>query len=287
MATMSRRQEEGERSTLSEAAQGYLLALRAITDGGPPALTSALARELGVSTQAASEMIGRLAGEGLVHVSDDRELSLTVAGRQAADTIFRRHSLMEWLLTQVVGLGWAESDEEAMRLQGAVSPRVEAAIATLLGDPPTCPHGNPISAESARSRPRGVPLSEVKAGELVTIYRITERAEEDTELLHYLEEQGLIPGAQATVVEVSVGLDALTLEGPRGRSTMGLRPAALIRVLPGQADPGLFHKVPVGVGRATMASSPPVVARPVRSRPGRGTSAAAAGSGQASGRAKR
>jgi Fe2+ transport system protein FeoA len=146
-----------------------------------------------------------------------------------------------------------------MRLQGAVSPRVEAAIATLLGDPPTCPHGNPISAEAVRTRPRGVPLSEVSAGEVVTIYRITERAEEDKELLHYLEQQGLIPGAQATVVEVSAGLDALTLEGPQGRSSMGLRPAALIRVLPGQADPGLFHTVPAGVGRPTMARSAPQV----------------------------
>ncbi|MGH2467550.1 MAG: metal-dependent transcriptional regulator [Candidatus Limnocylindrales bacterium] len=256
---MSRRHDEDETPSLTEAAQGYLLALRAITDGGAPTLTSALARELGVSTQAASEMIGRLGGEGLVQVSGDRELSLTDRGRAAADTIFRRHSLMEWLLTQVVGLGWAESDEEAMRLQGAVSPRVEAAIATLLGDPPTCPHGNPISAEAVRTRPRGVPLSEVAAGELVTIYRITERAEEDKELLHYLEQQGLIPGAQATVVEVSVGLDALTLEGPQGRSSMGLRPAALIRVLPGTADPHLFHTVPAGVGRLTMAPSAPLV----------------------------
>ncbi|HEX5465950.1 MAG TPA: metal-dependent transcriptional regulator [Candidatus Limnocylindrales bacterium] len=254
---MNRRHDEEAGPNLTEAAQGYLLALRAITDGGATALTSALARELGVSTQAASEMIGRLAGDGLVRVSEDRELSLTEPGRAAADTIFRRHSLMEWLLTQVVGLGWAESDEEAMRLQGAVSPRVEAAVATLLGDPPTCPHGNPISAEASRTRPRGVPLSEVKAGEDITIYRITERAEEDKELLHYLEEQALVPGAQASVVEVSVGLDALTLEGPRGRSSMGLRPASLIRVLPGQADPALFHKVPAGVGRATLAPSPP------------------------------
>src|SRR5574340_1713840 len=102
-------------------------------------------------------------------------------------------------LTRVVGLGWAESDEEAMRLQGAVSPRVEAAVAALLGDPPTCPHGNPTSAEAARTRPRGVPLSGGAAGERVTIYRITERAEEDKELLHYLEDQGLVPGAQATI----------------------------------------------------------------------------------------
>ena len=240
----SRHREEHAPPALSESAQHYLLALRAMTDGGTSTLTSALARQLGVSTQAASEMVGRLSSDGLVHVSEARELTLSNAGREAADTIFRRHSLLEWLLIKVIGLGWAELDEEAGRLQGAVSPRVEAAIADLVGHPPTCPHGNPIDAAAARTRPRGVPLSEVAAGERITIFRITEQAEEDKELLRYLEDQDLVPGTHATVVEVSLARDAITLEGPRGRSSMGLRPAALIRILPGEADRGLFHRVP-------------------------------------------
>ena len=93
-----------------------------------------------------------------------------------------------------------------------------------------------IRAQAARDRPRGVPLSEMAAGERITIYRITERAEEDKELLQYLDAQALVPGARATILEVSAALDSLTLDGPRGRATMGLRPAALIRVLPGDAD---------------------------------------------------
>lgn len=229
---------------LTEAAQGYLLALRVMTEGGATTMVSALARQMGVSTQAASEMIGRLTADGLVTVGRGRDLTLTEAGRAAAETIFRRHSLLEWLLIKVIGLGWAESDEEAGRLQGSISPRVEAAIADLVGHPPTCPHGNPIGAEAARSRPKGIRLSEVEAGSEVTIFRITEMAEEDRELLDYLEAQELVPGAHARVVEVSTGRDSLTIEGPRGRSALGLRPAALIRVLPGQADPSLFHQVP-------------------------------------------
>ena len=47
-----------------------------------------------------------------------------------------------------------------------------------------------------------------------------------------------------TILARSESLDSLTLDGPRGRATLGLRPAALIRVLPGDADPGLFHRVP-------------------------------------------
>jgi DtxR family transcriptional regulator, iron-dependent repressor len=254
---VARRHHHGDVSELTEAAQTYLLALRWMTAAESPTMTSALARRLGVSTQAASEMVSRLANDGLVQVGADRSLSMTPAGVTAADTIFRRHALLEWLLTRVIGLGWAESDDEAMRLQGAISPRVEAAIDRLIGHPQTCPHGNPIDAEASRTRPAGMRLSEVEAGTEVTVLRITEEAEEDTGLLVYLEEQGLTPGTHAQVVEVSSSRDAITLEGPRGRSTMGLRPAALIRVLPGQADPALFHRVPdglaalAGVGAAT------------------------------------
>ena len=237
------RQRHAPDANLSQAAQGYLLTLRSMAGAGVRPKAAALARRMGVSSQAASEMIQRLSQEGLLSVGSDRELHLSRTGQEAADTIFRRHSLLEWLLTRVIGLGWAESDEEAARLQGALSPRVEQRLAELLGNPPTCPHGNPIDARAARSRPRGVALSDVEAGTEVTIYRITEEAEEDVELLSYLEQHQLVPGTVARVTELSISRDSITLEGPNGRSTMGLRPAGLIRVLLGRADPSLFHQV--------------------------------------------
>jgi hypothetical protein len=48
----------------------------------------------------------------------------------------------------------------------------------------------------------------------------------------------------ARVVEVSTSRDAVLLEGPSGRSSLGLRPASLIRVLAGQAEASLFHRIP-------------------------------------------
>ena len=237
-------QSRDETTPVSSAAQSYLLTLRSMAGAADQPRAASLSRRLGVSAQAVSEMLSRLVADGLVVVGPRHELELTEAGREQADAIFRRHSLLEWLLTTVIGLGWAESDEEAARLQAAISPRVEARLAELLGNPPTCPHGNPIDAESARTRPRGLALSEAEAGTEVTILRITEEAEEDVDLLSYLEEHQLVPGALASVVEVSAGRDSISLDGPRGSSTMGLRPAGLIRVLPGRADPALFHKVP-------------------------------------------
>ncbi len=241
MTTMQRRHET---SDLSSAAQDYLLALRVMAVDGKRVTAAQVGRHLGVTTQAASEMFRRLMADGLVAQADGRELVLTEAGRTAADAIFRRHALLEWLLITVIGLGWAESDEEAARLQVAISPRVEARLDEILGHPETCPHGNPIDAATAQRRPAGVSLSTVEAGQRATVYRITEEAEEDPGLLSYLEARALTPGAPINVLARSESLDSITLEGPRGRATLGLRPAALIRVLPGEADPALFHRVP-------------------------------------------
>ncbi|MBI3750597.1 MAG: metal-dependent transcriptional regulator [Chloroflexi bacterium] len=252
---------------LSRAAQEYLMVLRTLSGNDARITAAVVARRLGVSTQAASEMLRRLAHDGLVagpppstappatgktsRSASGRELHLTSAGRAAADAIFRRHALCEWLLSEIVGLGWAESDREAERLQAAISPQVEARLDDLLGHPETCPHGNPIDLETARRRPAGVPLSTIPAGERATIYRVTEEAEEDSGLLGYLEARGLRPGAAVAILARSESLDSLTLDGPLGRATLGLRPASLIRVLRGDVDAALFHRVNVS-GRAVV-----------------------------------
>jgi len=232
---------------ISAAEQSYLLAIR--QSRGGPALTGAeLARRMGVSPQATSEMLRRLASAELVSLSDQRHVGLTVEGSRIADAIYRRHALAEWLLTSVLGISWAESDAEALRLQACISPRVEAALDDLLGHPDVCPHGNPIDEATSLRRPAGDLLSDVPSGTRVTVYRITEEAEEDAGLLSYLEARGLRPGSQVTVLARSGSTDSLTLDGPFGRATLGLRPAALVRVLPGDPDPALFHRPPLRTG---------------------------------------
>ena len=106
----------------------------------------------------------------------------------------------------------------------------------------------PTATPSTRPHRSGdlpaIASSDVASGARVTIYRITEAAEEDTGLVSYLEARGLRPGVQVTILARSESTDSLTLEGPLGRATLGLRPAGLIRVLSGEPDPALFHQVP-------------------------------------------
>jgi DtxR family Mn-dependent transcriptional regulator len=232
-----------EQAGISAAEQVYLLAIRQ-SRGGPSLSAADLARRMRVSPQATSEMLRRLSTAGLVSIGESRHVELSPKGSAEADAIYRRHALAEWLLSSVLGIPWAETDPEAVRLQAHISPRVEAALDELLGHPEICPHGNPIDEATALRRPPGELLSEIGSGERVTIYRITEAAEDDTGLVSYLEARGLRPGAQVTILARSDSTDSLTLEGPLGRATLGLRPASLIRVLSGEPDPALFHHVP-------------------------------------------
>ena len=236
-----------EQPGISAAEQAYLLAIRQ-SRGGPSLSAADLARRMGVSPQATSEMLRRLSTAGLVTTGESRHVELSPKGSAEADAIYRRHALAEWLLSSVLGIPWAETDPEAVRLQAHISPRVEAALDELLGHPEICPHGNPIDEATALRRPPGELLSGVSSGARVTIYRITEAAEDDTGLVSYLEARGLRPGVQVTILARSDSTDSLTLEGPLGRATLGLRPASLIRVLVGDPDPTLFHHVPSRAG---------------------------------------
>ena len=247
-------------ATPSDAAAEYLMTIRYMRGEGQPVIAARLAERLGVSAATVSEMVTRLVREGLLTVeTDTRQLNLTDAGRSAAERTFRRHALSEWLLTEVIGLGWADADEEAHHLQNAFSDRVTDRIDELLGHPPTCPHGNPIPRNGKTpERPAGIRLSDARAAADVTILRVTEEAEEDARLLTFLQENGVRPGNVFDVVTVADHIGTMTLRRVAGGAqdghevTIGLVAAAKLRVLEGRADPALFHRVPE---RARLAAA--------------------------------
>jgi DtxR family Mn-dependent transcriptional regulator len=244
----------------TETAAEYLMTIRYMHGEGQPVIAARLAERMGVSAATVSEMVTRLVREDLLTVdADTRQLNLTDAGRTAAERTFRRHALSEWLLTEVIGLGWAEADEEAHHLQNAFSDRVTDRIDELLGRPPTCPHGNPIPRDGRTiERPAGIRLSDAREGTDVTVLRVTEEAEEDARLLTFLQENGVRPGNLFEVIALADHIGTMTLRRRDGgrhdghEVTIGLVAAAKLRVLEGRADPALFHRVPE---RARLASA--------------------------------
>jgi DtxR family Mn-dependent transcriptional regulator len=143
-------------------------------------------------------MLERLETEGLIRRSG-RQVLLTGAGLEMAERVVRRHRLAERLLVDVIGLDWDKAHLEAGRWEHVISDEVEERLVELLGNPTTCPHGNPIPGSGAGNDPRQRCLSEVEAGERVRLARITEEVEIDTPSLSYLASHRLVPGAMATV----------------------------------------------------------------------------------------
>jgi len=159
-----------------------------------------IAERLQISRPAVSEMMKRLEAEGLI-VSEDG-IRLTPTGQQLGERIVRRHRLAERFLTDILQLSWADAHHEAGRWEHVISDSVEKAINKLLGDPTTCPHGNPIPGSNYQA-PNSEPLSEVLVGVPFTVRRITEELEFTPGLLEFLEESAIQPGNIGTVTAAS------------------------------------------------------------------------------------
>ncbi len=177
----------------------YLETMLALGEEGVPVIQARIAERLGRSAPSVSEMLDRLTEDGYV-TREGRRLLLTDSGRALAEKVVRKHRLAERLLVDVIGLEWSKVHREAGRWEHVISDDVEARLVELLGDPATCPHGNPIPG-SGTPMP-GVPtrpLAEVGEGEQVRLFRISEEVELNLGSLTLLDEGGFIPGVVARV----------------------------------------------------------------------------------------
>lgn len=183
------------------AFEEYCETIFELAEDGLQVIQARIAERLEVSRPAVSEMIRRLTDEGLV-TTDDGEITLTEAGQALAQTMVRRHRLAERFLTDVLNLSWAEAHHEAGKWEHVISPRVEEAIVEQLGDPTTCPHGNPIPG-SNYVEPELFSMADAEPNRAFVITRIPEELEFTPGLLEFLEDNRILPGTIATVVATS------------------------------------------------------------------------------------
>ena len=216
----------------SEVISRYLEAIYYMWSEGEPLRSARLADWLGVSRPTVTIGLRRMARDGMVRLTRSKEIELTAAGMKAAEAIVRRHRIMERWLTDALGLDWVTADEEAARLEHAVSEVVERRLYEALGRPRTCPHGNPIPGHS-KAAAREVRLASLEAGDGAAVTRVSEVAEREApRLLAYLFDRGLVPGRKLKVVEVDDVGRTLRVRAGDGEVTLSHETAGKLWVVP-------------------------------------------------------
>ena len=216
------------RTSLGEAAEDCLKAIYKLGAPHKPVSTSALASALGVTEPTATAMIKRLARLGLLHHAPYRGVDLTPAGEAAALEIVRHHRLLEAYLVRSLGLSWESVHAEADRLEHVISEEMEDRMDAVLGHPAEDPHGDPIPTREGRvGTLPDTTLADLEPGQRAAVRSVPDG---DPDLLRYLAEQGLVPGAAVEMLEKAPFRGPIVLAVGGARRAVGSELAGSIRV---------------------------------------------------------
>jgi len=210
------------------AFEEYCETIFELGEDGFEVIQARVAERLEVSRPAVSEMVKKMEREDLVVVAGDGRIALTEDGLTLARQVVRRHRIAERFLTDILDLNWAEAHHEAGKWEHVISPVVEDALMRVLGNPTTCPHGNPIPGSGYEKPVDALALGSIEVGGRFVVQRIPEELEFEPGLLEYLEEAGVIPGQEGQVTAASP--DGTTTVEIAGRP-FGIGPFAGERIL--------------------------------------------------------
>lgn len=193
---------------LSQAVEDYLKTIYKLQDDGAVSTTD-IARALEVSSASVTNMVKRLAEMKLVVYQSYKGVRLTEAGEKIALEILRHHRLLETYLKEFLGYSWDQMHKEAEQLEHHISEEFEDKIDELLGYPTHDPHGHPIPTRDLQIvEAATIPLTEATPGQTVHIQHVSD---DDSDLLHYLEDLGLLPQASVEVLKKAPFNGPLTL----------------------------------------------------------------------------
>jgi DtxR family Mn-dependent transcriptional regulator len=194
--------------------EDYLKQIYKLQTTGQRATTSSLADRLSIAPASVTDMVKRLAEQGLLRHTPYHGVELTEKGRKHALRIVRRHRLWEALLVELLGFPWDEIDKEAERLEHSTSEELERKIDEVLGYPKTDPHGDPIPTEDGELKESSATsLAEMEPGQSCRITRVSDTS---PEVLQYVARLGLSLRKKITVKQ-RVKFDGSLLVGVGSR----------------------------------------------------------------------
>ena len=193
----------------TESVEMYLASISEMgaDDTNPAIPISALAEELSVQPVSANQMVKKMEKEGLVEYIPYKGVKLTKSGETQALRVLRHRRLWEVFFVRDLGMSLEDADTLACDFEHITAADVANRLASFLGDPTVCYHGDPIPQgdEDGETLFKGMPLSELQIGESAQVMRIN--AKELT--TKFLFTEGIKPGIHARIVAIGSGGDLL------------------------------------------------------------------------------
>lgn len=219
-----------DKEALTAPVEDYLKAIYSLGRGNSPVATNDIAQRLALTPASVSGMVQRLAEQGLLAYERYRGVTLTEAGRRAALRTLRRHRVIEAYLSGALNYPWDRVHEEAERLEHAASDELVDRMAEVMGEPAVDPHGAPIpSREGHMDETEYHPLAQLDAGTGARVVRVSDG---DPEMLRYLGELGIVPGAELEVIAKAPYDGPISLRSAGGMISIGPALAAQVLVEP-------------------------------------------------------
>ena len=105
---------------LQESGEMYLETIYVLSQTGKPVRSVDVGEHMGFSKPSVSRAVGLLKEGGYVVANAEGHLSLTDEGREAAEKIFQRHTVLTRLLV-TLGVDEATATEDACRMEHVIS----------------------------------------------------------------------------------------------------------------------------------------------------------------------
>jgi DtxR family Mn-dependent transcriptional regulator len=122
----------------SDSVEEYLEAIHSFNEKGEMARNMDLSKRLKVAPPSVTQMIKKLANEGLVEYEPYKGTVLTGKGMAKAQKVVRRHRILERFLHDFLGLKDEKVHEEACRMEHSLSDETALAMCKALENPKTC-----------------------------------------------------------------------------------------------------------------------------------------------------
>ncbi len=207
---MSRHTSTPSQARPTHTVEDYLMSMYVMERDHGEIIAARLAEMLEVAPATVAMTLKRMERDNWITGTGRKTIHLTETGRAAAFSVTRRHMLTEWLLVKILKVPISQTHNEAHGIEHAISPQLEERMRSVLGDPQTCPHGNPFpGCEAAVAA--WIALTELKPGQKVIIRRIHEFAEDNQEILKFLSENQIMPGMEAQIMEILPFNQTLTI----------------------------------------------------------------------------